>query len=96
MSHQSLVKVVICFLLSLVVFVFLQISSSCKDNKRAEQTLINFGYTDIKLVDSLNPIMCGGGNEYYHTEFQAKNANGKQVSGVVCCGMFNGGCTIRF
>jgi hypothetical protein len=63
------------------------------DPQGASQTLENAGYSNIK-TEGYSWFGCGKG-DLYHTEFKATSANGKEVSGVVCKGVFKGS-TIRF
>ena len=63
------------------------------DPAGATKTLEDAGYTNVK-AQGYSWFGCGKG-DLYHTEFKANNVNGKQVSGVVCKGVFKGS-TIRF
>jgi hypothetical protein len=63
------------------------------DPAGATKTLDDGGFTQIQ-TGGYSWFGCGKG-DLYHTEFKAKNAQGKEVSGVVCKGLFKGS-TIRF
>jgi hypothetical protein len=54
------------------------------------------GYTDVQMGD--HAYWKCGNNDNYNSHFTATNANGRRVSGVVCCGMSGCGkaCTVRF
>lgn len=57
------------------------------------ETLGKAGFTNIR-PGSLNFFACGE-HDKTGRNFQAKNATGQQVEGVVCCGVFKS-CTVRF
>ncbi len=59
----------------------------------SHKTLDDAGYTDIH-AGGWAWLECSG-DDMFSTEFRARNVNGKQVDGVVCCGLFLKGCTIR-
>ncbi|CAB4196704.1 hypothetical protein UFOVP1290_224 [uncultured Caudovirales phage] len=65
----------------------------CTNESDSRRTLDNSGFTDIKL-HGYAWFACDK-NDLFHTEFTAKNPNGKVVSGVVCCGILKS-CTVRF
>lgn len=80
--------------LTLLMLVALQFAlSGCTDEPRTRSTLRNFGFTDVR-VTGYEYWGCSD-SDNYHTGFTAKNAQGAEVSGVVCCG-FAKACTIRF
>ena len=66
---------------------------ACTDDSNSRRTLENSGYTDIEL-HGYKAFACGK-DDSFSTAFTAKNPQGKQVSGVVCCGITKG-CTVRF
>lgn len=66
---------------------------SCTNAPDTRRTLEDAGYEDVK-IGGYAPFACGKGDTS-QTSFTAKNIRGKVVSGVVCCGLFMKGCTIR-
>ena len=60
----------------------------------AADTLDKAGFTNIKTGDSVW-FGCDSKGDKMGREFTATNSNGRQVSGVVCCGTWKR-CTIRF
>lgn len=68
--------------------------SGCTQPDRAHRVLADQGYTEIKLhgYDWWN---CSE-EDTYKDKFTAKSPTGKDVSGVVCAGLFFKGSTIRF
>lgn len=67
--------------------------SSCTDDQRFEEALDNMGFTNIR-IDGYAFYGCGEGYNF-HRSFHATNPRGKEVSGVVCCGILTG-CTAKF
>lgn len=63
------------------------------DTDGASRILEEEGYTDINITGA-DPLMCGE-RDLKGTKFRAKNQAGNTVTGVVCCGAFFKGCTIR-
>lgn len=66
--------------------------TSCTAPDRSKKALQDAGYTDIEL-EGYAFFECGEGDNF-HTGFTAKNAQGRQVQGTVCCGLTKG-CTVR-
>ena len=58
------------------------------DPDGARDTLDSHGFTDIK-AGGYSWLGCGKG-DVWKTEFTAKNERGKEVSGIVCMGLFKG------
>lgn len=58
------------------------------------RTLEASGYTDIQTTGYV-PWTCGR-DDTFHTGFAATNPAGRRVAGVVCCGAWGKGCTVRF
>lgn len=52
------------------------------------------GFSDVR-VGEWEAFSCGQGDTLSR-RFTAKNPAGNRVSGIVCCGMFFKGCTIRW
>ena len=69
---------------------------ACQSNSvpASQQAVIDEGYTDIVMGDM--PLFgCSDSDEVLLSrKFTARNANGKTISGVACCGLLKG-CTIR-
>lgn len=58
----------------------------------AAQTLSKMGYKDIR-ENGMTPFVCP--EDEYSTVFSAKDPVGKPVSGVVCCPLVFGRCSVR-
>lgn len=67
--------------------------SGCTAPQDARDALEAQGFTEVS-TGGYAFFGCGN-DDAFHTEFTAKNAAGKRVSGVVCSGWFKG-ATIRF
>lgn len=78
------------FCICLILYLFCQGCSNQDDAKRA---LNNAGYTNIKTTG--HEFFSCGEDDFYSTGFKATNHLGKEISGVVCSGLFKG-ATIRF
>lgn len=78
--------------LYLIPFIIMLTMVSCSDEDGAVRVLKEKGYTNIQ-TDGFAFTGCLK-NEPYKTSFQAKNPQGKRVSGSVCCGPVSG-CTLR-
>jgi hypothetical protein len=66
----------------------------CTDEAATISTLQSAGYTEITPGGY---AMWGcGEDDTYATKFTARNPAGTMVNGVVCCGGWGKGCTIRF
>ncbi len=66
---------------------------ACTDEHASRKALEDQGFEDIHITGYAF-FGCGEGDGF-RTGFTAKNAKGKQVSGVDCCGVVKN-CTIRF
>ena len=79
----------------IILAVLLSLSStSCTDADAATGTLLDAGYTEVK-VEGWDVWACGEG-DWSSTKFVALNPTGtRNVRGVVCCGLFLKSCTIR-
>ena len=66
---------------------------ACTDESRAARVLRSKGHTDINIT-GYRYFGCSE-DDVYHTGFKAKGINGRNVSGVVCCGIMKG-CTVRY
>jgi hypothetical protein len=68
--------------------------ASCTDEEASRKALYSAGYTDVALTGYA--FFGCGQDDTYATKFRAKNPQGNRVEGVVCCGFFGKGCTVRF
>lgn len=68
--------------------------TACTDESATVHTLQDSGFTDIQ-TDGYDWLACGH-DDTSATRFHAKNASGRAVSGVVCCGIVFKACTVRF
>jgi len=77
----------------LVIAAIALLSAGCTQPDHALKVLESQGYTDIRMggYDWLN---CSK-DDTYHDKFTAKGPTGKEVSGVVCAGLFFRGSTVR-
>ena len=73
-------------------FALLFALSGCTNSEEAQRTLLDAGYSDVETRGHA-AFRCGA-NDWSATYFEATNPAGRQVSGVVCCGLLKG-CTIR-
>jgi hypothetical protein len=65
----------------------------CTNDKATVRTLKSSGFTKIQTTGFA--LGCSD-SDYYATGFTATNPAGEVVSGVVCCGAWTKGCTVRF
>ena len=70
------------------------LACACTDDAGAINAAENIGLTHV-VPQGYSWTGCGG-DDHYHTAFVAKRADGHSVYGVVCCGLFLKGCTVRF
>lgn len=81
------------FLIVLIVLGCFFNIMSCTNDNGTRRALDDLGMYDINTT-GYEPYACG--KEYsYSTGFTAKNAQNKQVKGVVCCTLLDY-CTVRF
>lgn len=66
----------------------------CTNSNDAHTALDDAGFKDIQMT-GYNWFACSK-DDFYHTGFQAKNINGKTVTGTVCSGFLFKNSTIRF
>lgn len=83
-------KAIAAFILGFI----LTASAGCTDAASSVSTLESAGFKDIHIV-GYSYFGCSE-DDTFHTAFVATNASGKEVHGIVCCGMIMKGCTIRF
>lgn len=78
---------------SLLIALLLTACGAGEDGKRAVESA---GFTDVVIGDSAT-WRCGE-DDSYNSHFTAVNAQGRKVSGVVCCGTSgcSKACTVRF
>ena len=67
---------------------------SCTDESESTRALDAYGFTDVHFT-GYEFFSCGE-RDFSHTGFTAKNAQGRPVAGVVCCGLLFKACTVRF
>jgi hypothetical protein len=80
---------------TLAAFAFGGGCDSCRtDEITTLETLNKAGFNNAKTGD-YGWFTCGEG-DWYATEFTARNSDDEKVEGVVCCGIFTKGCTIRY
>ena len=82
------------FLLIFLSFIGLAVYSCFphSDPRGATNVLNSAGYKDIHITE---PRFFGKDGNFYSTGFEAKNANGKKVTGMVTRGYFTPNSTIR-
>lgn len=68
--------------------------SACTDQRGAQNALDDMGMKNI-VTGGYDWFSCSK-DDFYHTHFTADNANGKQVSGTVCSGIWFKNSTVRF
>lgn len=68
-------------------------AAACTDDANTIRTLQAYGFTHIQTT-GFEPYACSE-DDTFQTGFTARNAQGRTVSGAVCCGMFKN-CTVRF
>ena len=66
--------------------------AACTDEDGSRRALEAQGFTEIELT-GYNAFGCSD-SDSFHTGFRAKNATGKVVEGVACCGVLKD-CTLR-
>ncbi len=79
-----------------IVFALVLLLEGCTDSKAAMRAVEANGLTDVSAT-GYRWTGCGD-NDSVHTGFKAKNAQGKEVTGVVCggWGWFGKKSTVRF
>lgn len=60
--------------------------SACTDVEGARKTIKDYGMSPVK-VEGYSLFGCGQG-DFYHTKFTAMNTQGREVSGIICKGLF--------
>jgi len=68
--------------------------ANCSCASYTTETLDKAGYSNIE-TNGWSVMGCSD-EDTFATKFTADNPAGKRVNGVVCCGWFAKGCTIRF
>lgn len=66
---------------------------ACTDEANSRNALENYGFTEIQFT-GYQYFGCSD-SDSFSTGFKAKNPQGRNVSGVVCCGYYKA-CTVRF
>lgn len=68
--------------------------TGCTDVDETNRVLKSQGYTGINITG--HEFFSCSSDDFSSTGFSATNAAGRQVSGVMCCGMFFKSCTVRW
>ncbi len=76
-----------------LIVICLLLAGCFTGENEARDAVDNAGFHDIQVGD-LTYFGCSRGDKYGR-EFRAVNANGRRISGVVCCGVTKA-CTVRF
>lgn len=84
------------FILGLISVIGLTLLMGCSNADKTRQTLVASGFTQIETKGWSFMGMGCGKDDTYCTKFTAVNPLGMKVSGVVGCGLFVKGCTVRF
>ena len=84
--HTSSMKTLLIIIIASMV--------SCSNPERTVKILEAQGFSEVQTT-GYDFFECGR-DDFFSTGFKAKNQNGKDVEGVVCCGLFLKGCTTRF
>lgn len=66
----------------------------CSSEGDAMRALESSGYSEV-VITGWKPLSCDE-KDFFSTGFNAKNPNGKPVSGVVCSGLLFKNATVRF
>jgi len=80
-------------LMIITAILILTITASCTKPEETKTILTKQGYTNIQ-IGGYSLFACSKG-DFYSTKFNATSANGSNVSGTVCSGIFKGS-TVRF
>lgn len=80
---------------TIIAFILaLPLLTACTDDAKAREVLQRQGFTDVRPTGYVW-FACSE-DDGLHTGFRAKNAQGQEVEGVVCCGLFAKACTVRW
>ncbi len=90
-SEDSFWKVVLIFA-AIVVTIGVTVAAYSSDDKEAK-ALQRQGFTNIR-VGGWSPLSCSD-SDLTAKSFKAKNPQGREVEGVICCGVLKG-CTVRW
>ena len=66
----------------------------CTNESASSHALRSAGFTEYTFT-GYEWFACSE-DDTYHTGFRAKNPQGEEVTGVVCCGLMFKACTVRF
>jgi hypothetical protein len=61
--------------------------AACTSRDTATEAVSDMGFTDIEIIGT--SVFGCKDDEFYGKEFKAKNAQGKEVNGVVCSSWFS-------
>jgi hypothetical protein len=78
---------------NILVVLFSLVMCACTAEGASEEALGKAGFYDIQMT-GYSFFGCSE-DDTFKTGFRAKNVNGMEVEGVVCCGVLKD-CTIRF
>lgn len=76
----------------LLVLALCALLMGCVSEGTARTTLDDEGYTDVAVTG--HSFWACGQHELLGAKFEATNARGKRIEGVVCCGVLKA-CTVR-
>jgi hypothetical protein len=77
-----------------LILLTILLCSSCTNTDEAYKTLKSMGYKDI-MISGFEIGACAK-DDWYSTGFTAKNAEGMEVKGTFCSGLFFKKSTVRF
>lgn len=84
---------IVSFVFIVLVLVFGFFIAGCTDAPHSREVLRKQGFTDVEITGYV--WMACSEDDTYHTGFRAKNPQGIEVEGVVCCGLVKS-CTVRW
>ena len=87
-------------LYTLIVLIFLvtvygAVLVSDGDNKKGRKALASQGYTHVRFL-GIPWFACSDSDSHFTSKRFVAELNGKQVEGILCCGLILKSCTIRF
>jgi hypothetical protein len=78
----------------LIIMGFVALGVGCTDEKGARKALEAQGFTEVQTDGWAGPFVCG--DDWNATDFVAKNAEGKTVTGTACSGLLFKNTTLRW
>lgn len=79
---------------TILLILALTLLTGCTSERDARRALEAHGYSNIEIT-GWKPFSCSE-DDFYSTGFRATNPNGREVTGVVCSGLFFKNATVRF